>query len=185
MLTYSPAGQPQRIAAKVLADFYTELDRPEVKIEYLFVNKRDKDGVPIIPTRKGKAVWGEVKVVSGLSAYLSADHVGDDEEEPRPFFVVLVNQLVWNDRFNDVQREAFIDSLLCRCEYDSEKNKISTREFDVREYTEVMKRRGAWHEDLEKFIKVAEQIPLPGVAVPAGKRRGTARAATASTTPHS
>lgn len=180
-VTYSPALKPQEIGSKVLSDCYPELNRPEVHVEYLFSQKKDKDGIPEIPTRKGKEVWGDVKLVSGLSAYLANEVTGGGEEEPRPFFVVLINQQAWNYRLKeDSQKEAFIDSLLARCDYDSEKNKLSTREFDVREYHEVMKRRGAWHPELEKFIQVAKQMPLPNVVMPKKARTKRAKAAAAT-----
>jgi hypothetical protein len=174
LISYSSAEQPKTIAGQVINECYPELDRPEVEIVYVFLNKRDKNGIPVIPKRKGKEVWGDVKVVSGLNAYLAADgRAGNvsEEGEVRSFFVVTITQVVWNARFNEEQRVAFLDSMLSRCEYDSEKDKLSTREFDVREYHQVMKRRGAWHPELETFLKASKQMPLPNVAPPGKVRK--------------
>lgn len=177
MITYSSALKPKELGQQVLEECYPELDRPEVNIVYVFLNKLDKHGIRLVPKRKNKPIWGEVKVISGLNAYL-ADTRGDRDEsddEVRSFFVITITQIVWDNQFNEEQRIAFLDSMLSRCEYDSEKDKLRTSEFDVREYHQVMKRRGAWHPELETFLKVARQMPLPGAAPPGKVKKERAR----------
>ncbi|HEY0005943.1 MAG TPA: putative metallopeptidase [Pyrinomonadaceae bacterium] len=162
-ITYSPAKNPEAIARKVISEFYPDLTR--VDFVFLFKIKKDKDGVPVIPVRKGKDVWFEVKLISGLNAYLSSERItGNGEEEPRPYFVISLTQIVWDHHLDEAQREALMDTALCLCDYDSEKDKLSVRGYDVEAHHEVMKRRGAWAPELETFVKVAQQRPLPGVA---------------------
>lgn len=175
-LSYTPALAPMKVGERVIKSFYPAL--ATVQIVYLFVHKSDKYGQPIIQKRKGREVWSEIKVISGLNAYLSSPHtLGSDDDpddegdavEPSSFFVVLVSSKAWNDKLDDEQREALLDSTLCRAEYDSEKDSLTVRDFDVKEFHEIAKRRGAWHPELDKFFKVAKQMPLiPGAR---GKRR--------------
>ncbi len=169
------AAEPQIIAKKLVKDFHTHLHG--VNLVYLFQNKTNKEGVPEPTKRKGKVMPADTKLVSGLSAFLSSDTFNDNSAEPVPYFALVFCHYCWNQVLNETTRVACVDEQLCRCWYDDEKDTLTVRPYDFTGYHENVKRYGAWHPDLETFLKVAKQQPLPGIE-PVGKvKRGRHHAA--------
>lgn len=140
-------AQPVATAAKrLIRDFHDRLDGQ--RVDYLFLVEEPKKGA--------REWWADLKIVTGLNAYLA-----DSEEDgmPEPFFVLIVKKHIWN-RLDEHQQEALIDEHLCRAEYD-EHGKPRKREWGINGYRENVERYGPWHDGLKEFLEVGAQALLP------------------------
>lgn len=151
--TYSPADEPRKIGYELIKKHHDHLLGR--RVEFLFVERKDKDGNSQAITRRGKSLYGQAKLVTGLNAYLGTH----DLDELQPFFVILITKHFWTSA-SDLFKQALVDHELCHCEYDSETDKYSTVEHDVTEFTQIVKRHGLWNPGVEAFVKSAKQQSL-------------------------
>lgn len=114
-----------------------------------------------------KVIAGRASVVTGRNAYY-ASHVGMNPDtgqvyapqryvEPDPFFLIEIWDIAWT-AFNKKQRRALMDHELCHCmtKVDDDLNVIPfIVGHDIEEFDAVVKRYGAWHSDLETFLREA------------------------------
>ncbi len=153
---YSPADEPRKIGHQLIKKHHDHLSGR--RVDFLFVERKDKDGNSQGITRRGKNLYGQAKLVTGLSAYL-AQVPYDSEWDGQPFFVIQITKHFWTNA-SDLFKQALVDHELCHCEYDSEKDKYSTVDHDVTEFVQIVKRWGLWNWEVEAFVKAAKQQSL-------------------------
>lgn len=153
---YTDAADVRKVANKIIAECHPHLHG--VRIDYVFISKTDKEGTPQPILSKGKTVHGRARKVSGLNAFLAQnDHTPDGED----FFVMEISFYSWS-LFTPEQRIALVDHELCHFALDEESGTPTIREHDVEEFSEVVKRRGLWQEDVRQFVEIgARQLQLP------------------------
>lgn len=139
---YEHAESVEAIAKRLLPNYHPELATAE--IQYVFVDKASM--------KSGRPVLGKVRKLSGAIEFLLDKH-----------FLVEIPLDKWND-LTEEQRRALVDHLLERCTGEEDESsgeiKWKMREPDVQEFTSILKRHGAWHNDLVPFISVAHQIQV-------------------------
>jgi hypothetical protein len=141
---YDHAESVETLATRILPTYHSEL--ATARIGYIFVDTASK--------KNGKPVLGKVRKVSGSLEFLL------DKD-----FLVEVALDQWNN-LADTQRLALVDHLLERCtgEEDSEEGggeyKWKLREPDVQEFTTILRRHGAWNDELAALLSVAQQISV-------------------------
>lgn len=145
-----------------------------VRVEFVFVEKRDKDGMPQPWEVNGKEKFGDTKKVSGLNAFLAMDEGASDPED---FFVILVSSYFWS-YLTEEQRAAYLDHYITRCALHEEKGTPVLRDPEVVEFGEVLKRHGLYHAELKGFVEIgAKQLQLPLEAKEDGKGKKAAKGA--------
>jgi hypothetical protein len=152
---YTPASEVADIAKKLIKKHHDHLTSR--RVECLFVERMDKDGNSQAITSKGKHLYGQAKLMTGLNAYLAC--APRAIEDPTPFFVILISKHWWPNA-SDLFKTALVDHELSHCEYDSENDRYSLVDHDVTEFTAIVKRYGLWNSDVETFVKAAKQEKL-------------------------
>lgn len=137
---YSAAESVEAIAQQAIPMFHPHL--ATARISYIFM---DKAGM-----KNGRPVLGKVRKVTGILEFML-------EKD----FILEVPLDQWNE-LSDTQRQALVDHLLERCYgEENEENgemKWSTREPDVQEFSTILRRHGAWNDDLAGFVSVAKTV---------------------------
>lgn len=115
------------------------------------------------PVDKGKALFMDVKKVSGLSAWLSGLNGAS------PFFVILVHGATWITSDKQQQRMA-VDEQLCKLWQDP-KGRITIRPYEFRGFVAIANRYGISGDDMERIVRCAAkksgyQLVLAGVDEP-------------------
>lgn len=140
---YQDAESVEAMAQQILPTFHAEL--AEANIKYYFVTEHSQKG--------GRPIFGKAKKFSGASQYLAA---GID-------FAIEVAQDLWN-AMEEPQKRATIDHLLeyCTGEEDEESGemKYTMREPDVKEFATILRRHGAYNDDLVGLVQVAHTINI-------------------------
>lgn len=138
----SNAEVVQEIAERLIPLHHAEI--ATARIKYLFQEKA--------ATKGGKPVLGKAQKVSGtLEFFADCD------------FILFVAQDTW-DPLDGGKRIALIDHLLeCCTGEESEKDPGApivwkTREPDIREFGTILSRYGAWTEDLQSFLSIAQSL---------------------------
>lgn len=94
------------------------------------------------PKKGGQKVPGYIKKASPMERHIAGDECD---------FIMVVCLDVWND-FNQAQRTALVDHLLCRCvateSESSGEMKYSIRPPAVQEFPEIAERYGQWNPEL-------------------------------------
>jgi hypothetical protein len=152
---YTPASDVATIGKKLIKQHHDHLSGR--RVEFLFIERLDKDGQSQAITRKGKSLYGQAKLVTGLNAYLAC--APRAIEDPTPFFVILITKHFWTNASEEF-KHALVDHELSHCWFDSETEKYSMIEHDVTEFTAIVKRHGLWNHDVEVFVKAAKQQSL-------------------------
>lgn len=140
--TFDTADSVESIAHSLIPNYHPEL--ATARIQYVFVSEASK--------KNGRDVPGKVQKLGGFIEWaLEKD------------FIVTVAYDKWSE-LEDSQRTALIDHLLERCtgEEDEESGEMrwKIRDPDVQEFPNVLHRNGAWNEDLQGFVSMAQQINL-------------------------
>lgn len=141
---YTPAPDVKSIADELIVKYHPHLDG--VRIEYVMGDKT--------PRRGGKDVWGFVKKISSLPAYLAADKNDQKSGDVSPFFVMVISEPIWVNLYPD-KRTALVDHELCHCgvEVDDEGNsKLTLIPHDLEEFVAIVRRYGLWMEDVKDFV---------------------------------
>ena len=142
---YSSAESVEAVASNLIPMYHPEI--ATARIKYLFVDKAS--------TKGGRPVNGKVRKISGSLEYLLECD-----------FIVEVALDQWNEK-SEEQRQALVDHLLERCtgEEDEKTGDMNwtTREPDVSEFTAILRRHGAWNDDLAGFASVAKTVDIDGM----------------------
>jgi hypothetical protein len=140
--TFSPADEVKQIAEELIPKYHSHLDECKVRIDYVFISKTPSSG--------GKDVWGTCRKITNLNAHLAG------EEEP--FFVITISEPVWSV-LPDQERRILVDHELCHAwaEFDDDEDnpdavKLSIREHDMEEFSAIVRRYGAWRDEIKDFV---------------------------------
>jgi len=150
---FSEAPDVETIGNKLIKKHHDHLSTR--RVEFLFIERLDKDGNSQAIVTKGKNLYGKAKLITGLNAFLAGMHAGNET----PFFVIVITKHFWTNASQEF-KHALVDHELSHCWYDSEIDKYSLMDHDVTEFTAIVKRHGLWHHDLDMFFKAAKQQSL-------------------------
>lgn len=139
--TYWHAPEVRTFAERLIPKYHEMLGNSGVRIEYLFRSN--------VPKSKGKFIFGVAKKITGEHATLA------DSEEP--FFCIIIAHPAWQV-LPQKYREALVDHELCHCGIEiNEKGdtKLVLRNHDVQEFSDIVRRYGAWTPDVQEFLQAA------------------------------
>lgn len=148
---FSPASEVEKIAKSLIPEFHPHLVE-NIRVDYVFTDKTNKRG--------SKEVWGTMRKVSALNAYLASDANSQKHGATEAFFVMVISEPVWNN-LNDQQKKALVDHELChaKVDVDDEGNyKLKIVPHDMEEFTEIVKRHGLWAEDVAEVAAAINGI---------------------------
>lgn len=137
---YADAEAVEEMATDLIRNYHPELATASIRYVY-----REKAG-----SKGGRPVRGTVRKVSGVMHFIT-----------NLDFIVEVALDQWNP-LPEQHRRALVDHLLERMtgEEDPEDAgapmKWKTREPDVHEFSTILRRHGAWNDDLQTFVGVAQ-----------------------------
>lgn len=140
--TYETAENVESIAGGLIPNYHPEL--ATARIMYVFVSEASK--------KNGKDVLGKAQKLSGFSEWALEND-----------FVITVAQDKWQE-LTENQRTALVDHMLERCsgeeDEDTGEMKWRIRDPDVQEFPNILHRHGAWNEDLQGFVSMAQGIDI-------------------------
>jgi hypothetical protein len=140
---YVDAETVEVMAQKILGTFHPEL--AEARIKYYFVSEHSSRG--------GRSITGKARKLSGAAQYLAGGY----------HFAIEVAMDLWN-QMDEAQRQATLDHLLeyCTGEEDEETHEMNykMREPDVKEFSTILRRHGAYNEDITELVGVAQGIRI-------------------------
>lgn len=139
---YGPAESVEEIALRLIPTYHPEL--ATARIVYIFVDKASK--------KAGRSVLGKARKISGALEFLL-------EQD----FLIEVAMDSWNE-LTERQRNALVDHLLETCTGEEDEKtgdmKWAMREADVKEFTSILNRHGAWTDELSGMVEVAQRLNL-------------------------
>lgn len=145
---YTPASDVKEIANDLIEKYHHHLK--DIRIEYVMSDKTPKSG--------GKEVWGQVRKIGSLPAFLAADQDHQKAGDAEPFFVMIISEPIWENLL-PTKKTALVDHELCHCgvEVDDEgKVKLTLIPHDLEEFTSIVRRYGLWRDDLRDFVNTAK-----------------------------
>lgn len=129
MKTYEPADDVRAIAnGTVIPQWHPECS--ELNIAYLFTEE--------LGVSKGRVKLAQIKKASGLEAHLGAVDA-----------ILVVDRTIW-DGLDTAKRIALVDHEFCHLQIDDDGN-LGIIGHDLEEFCAVVKRHGAWSEDISQF----------------------------------
>jgi DNA polymerase III subunit gamma/tau len=140
--TYFEAETVEIIANRLIPTTHPHL--ATARIRYVFRDKHASEG--------GRPLPGKVRKISGINEYLL-----------KIDFLIEVAQDLWSEMDGN-QRDALVDHLLTYCFGEEDETDPGAgivwkiRKPDVKEFVEVLNRRGKWNEPLGEFVDAARQI---------------------------
>lgn len=136
------------VVMELIPEFHPELASANIRCIYVSEASKQKNGKPV----RGKSYK-----MSGKNQFLAG---GCD-------FLIEVALDCWNES-NNVQRKALVDHLLEQCtgeeSEDTGEMKWRMRNPDVHEFSTILERHGAWTEELEGLVNVANTLKLESLA---------------------
>lgn len=135
---FSDAEAVAKLAKKLIPQYHPEL--ATARIDYIFISEASM--------KNGRPVRGKVRKLSGY-----VEHRIEND------FVLEIALDLWNQADAN-SRTALVDHLLERLTGDEDENdagapmKWKLRCPDVEEFTSILKRYGAWNDDLKSFVGV-------------------------------
>ena len=141
MKTYEPAEEVQEIAEQTVIPQWHEHAKG-LLFAYLFTDE--------IGNSKGRVVMAKVKKMGAIEAAVT----GLDA-------VMVVDRTIWN-RLTEQQRVALIDHEFCHVGID-EAGAVVLRGHDLEEFIAVVKRHGAWMDDIKRFNEAQMDLFAAGL----------------------
>lgn len=145
---FADAESVAKLASELIPHFHPEI--ATATIRYIF---KEKAGM-----KAGRPVRGVVRKVSGIMHFITELD-----------FVVEVALDQWNPLSED-QRKALVDHLLERMTGEEDPDdagapmKWSVRDPDVQEFASILRRHGAWNDDLQTFMGIVPRgVDIPGM----------------------
>ncbi len=139
---YGMAEAVEEMAKPLIANYHPELALARIK--YIFVSEASK--------KNGRPVLGKARKVSGALEFL----IESD-------FRLEIALDMWN-MSSENQRNARVDHLLecCTGEEDEKTGdmKWKMRSADIQEFTSILRRHGAWNDDLSGMVEVAQRLNI-------------------------
>lgn len=145
---FCSAPEVGKVAELLIPEFHPHLV-DNIRIDYVFSDKTTKKGT--------KEVWGTMRKISALNAYLASDENSKEHGVTDSFFVMVISEPVWNN-LDDSQRKALVDHELCHAKVDIDDDgnyKLKIVPHDMEEFQEIVKRHGLWAEDVRAFAAAA------------------------------
>jgi len=140
---YSDAESVEEMAKGLIPTFHAEL--ADAIIRYYFVSEHSMRG--------GRPIFGKARKLAGSAQFLASG----------ANFAIEVALDLWNDA-DPAERRARIDHLLeyCTGEEDEESGDMNytMREPDVKEFSTIIKRHGAYNDDIRGIIQVSKSIDI-------------------------
>lgn len=172
---FAPAPDVKQIIREVVHKCYPDLTAATIHAIY-GTEPQKKDG---------KLVLASTDIIRGRQAWLSNGLVEAGQDEPDPYFLIEVFKGSW-DRLNDEQKAALIDHQLAFCEV-TPKGLLKRRDYDVKEFTAVIHRRGFWRSGIDALYQAAKkhdpQAKLALEEKPAAETEPKAKPATSKKPP--
>jgi hypothetical protein len=140
------APEVESMARTIISEHHPHLRN--ARVEYLFSVKDIKS--------KGKEVWGAMRKVSSLAAFLAGE---TDEDGPGAFFCMVISLPVWK-ALDAAQREALVDHELSHAWIEEKEDgtlSLQLLHHDLEEFMGVVLRRGLWRNEVEQFADVVAQ----------------------------
>lgn len=158
-MNYRRAEEVQKVADELMQQHHEHL--LGLRVTCLFIDK--------VPKSKGRELWGRVKKISGLPAFLAGDpdHLPEFYgDEPFDFFVIEIAEEAWQG-LTTKGRRALVDHELSHMDIQAdEEGRVSLVivDHDVAEFEAVLRRWGLWNQSVKGFVEAgAEQLALPGI----------------------
>jgi hypothetical protein len=135
---YLDAEPVAKMAKKLIPQYHPEL--ATARIDYVFISEASM--------KNGRPVRGKVRKLSGY-----VEHRIEND------FAIEIALDLWNSA-DAHSRMALVDHLLERCTGEEDEEdagapmKWKLRTPDVEEFTSILKRYGAWNDDLKSFVGV-------------------------------
>lgn len=159
---YLNAPEVEKIAQELIQKYHHHLI--PVKIVYCFIDKT--------PVKGGKEVWGTMRKISSLPAYLAtlgapppaeAGKGVNAEGEPEtpdnePFFCMVISKPVW-DIIDTATKIALVDHELMHGgteEQEDQSYKLVIVPHDLEEFAVIIERHGMWQSNVAAFIERAK-----------------------------
>jgi len=152
--TFSSAPEVKEIAEELIQKHHPSLRDFQPRIEYVFIDKTPKKG--------GKEVWGTMRKVTNLAAFLAQNEFAQEQGINDPFFVMTITKPVW-DILSHEKKVALVDHELCHAaveEKDNGETKLVIVPHDLEEFTCIVKRHGLWREDVKEFADTCQKPSL-------------------------
>lgn len=146
--TFTSAAEVKEVAEKLIPLYHPHLQ--DARIDYVFTDSVSKKG--------GKEVWGTMRKITSLTAYLGGTKNEQKNGATGPFFVMTISKPVW-DELDTFKKEALVDHELCHSglELDEEGNpKLTIIPHDLEEFKAIVERYGLWRDDVKEFIKATK-----------------------------
>jgi len=143
---FIPAPEVEAVARAIIREHHPHLQN--ARLECLFSIKDMKS--------KGKEVWGTMRKVSSLAAFLAGETDGDG---PGAFFCMVISQPVWR-ALDQTRREALVDHELSHAWIEEKEDgslSLQLLHHDLEEFMGVVLRRGLWRNEVEQFADVVAQ----------------------------
>lgn len=142
---FKAAPQVEAVAKQVIKDWHPELAGHCL---FMFVQEPKKT--------HGKTALAYIQKVSGLAAFLAMSDVRNMPKEfsPTPtFFLVSFWEQAWA-ALSPEQRVALVDHELCHAVLteDDKGPQLTMVGHDIEEFNDVVKRHGAWMDDVSAFV---------------------------------
>lgn len=151
--TYTPAPEVREIAEELIEKHHPTLAEYRPRIEYIFIDKT--------PKKNGKEVWGTMRKVTNLAAFLAQEECDKEQGICDPFFVMTITKPVW-DILDNNKKVALVDHELCHAaveEKDNGETELVIIPHDLEEFNTIVNRHGLWREDVKEFAAIAHQKP--------------------------
>jgi hypothetical protein len=150
--TYIPAPEVKDIAQELINQYHTHLADTEVRIEYVFCDN--------VPKKGDKEIWGTMRKVTNLYAFLASSKEEQDVGNSEAFFVMTISKPVWDVLTLD-QKKALVDHELCHAmteiNEDTGEPKLTVVPHDLEEFAVIVKRYGLWRDDVKHFVSAANE----------------------------
>lgn len=151
-MSYTNAEEVREIATKYINEYHSHL--ANAPIEYLFNAKT--------VLKKGKEVLGEIKLVTGLNAFLITRDYAEPQEQ---IFVMIISKSAWDLLADKPQyREAIVDHELQHANRDLDTGALSLLPHDIEEFNDIVRRHGAWKQDIANFLKASGESKVKQIA---------------------
>lgn len=152
MSRYTPAPDVKEIAQELIPQYHPSL--VDARIEYVYDSK--------VPKKGAKEVWGSMRKISALPAYLAAPENAQSGGAAEDFFVMTISKPVWED-LEHKDKVALVDHELChalvKIDEDTGETKLYVVPHDLEEFTAIVQRHGLWREDVKRFFDAKDQLP--------------------------
>jgi hypothetical protein len=144
---FCPAPEVQKIAQELIPEHHPHL--VDVRIDYVFIDK--------IPNKGNKQVWGTMRKIGSLAAYLAAPSEEQEDGGAGDFFCMTITKPVWDQLEHD-DRVALVDHELCHAGVEEDEDgikKLKTIPHDLEEFNCIVERHGLWRKDVQLFADTA------------------------------